>query len=83
MSVSAALAELGSREALIALAVNGGAEIADFSLRRMIERFGSGHQRMFERIVMICRRARLVGVGRYSAAAAIRASSSGGRCAWR
>jgi uncharacterized protein (DUF2336 family) len=41
MSVSAALAELGSREALIALAVNGGAEIADFSLRRMIERFGS------------------------------------------
>jgi Uncharacterised protein conserved in bacteria (DUF2336) len=41
MSVSAALAELGSREALIARAVNGGAEIADFSLRRMIERFGS------------------------------------------
>jgi sulfur carrier protein ThiS len=31
MSVSAALAELGSREALIALAVNGGAEIADHS----------------------------------------------------
>jgi uncharacterized protein (DUF2336 family) len=41
MSVSAALAEIGSREALIALAVNPGAEIADFSIRRMIERFGS------------------------------------------
>src|SRR5947209_5221313 len=40
-SVSAALAELGSREALIALAVNYGADIADFSLRRMIERFGT------------------------------------------
>ena len=33
MSVSAALAEIGSREALIALAVNPGAEIADFSSR--------------------------------------------------
>jgi uncharacterized protein (DUF2336 family) len=41
MSVSAALAEVGSREALIALAVNPGAQIADFSLRRMIERFGA------------------------------------------
>jgi uncharacterized protein (DUF2336 family) len=41
MSVSAALAELGSREALIALAVNCDAEIAEFSLRRIIERFGS------------------------------------------
>ena len=41
MSVSAALAEVGWREALIALAVNPGADIADFSLRRMIERFGS------------------------------------------
>ena len=40
-SVAAALAEIGSREALIALAVNPGAEIADFSMRRMIERFGS------------------------------------------
>ena len=40
MSVAAALAEIGSREALIALAVNPGAEIADFSIRRMIERFG-------------------------------------------
>jgi uncharacterized protein (DUF2336 family) len=39
--VAAALAEIGSREALIALAVNPGAEIADFSMRRMIERFGS------------------------------------------
>jgi uncharacterized protein (DUF2336 family) len=41
MSVSAALAEVGSREALIALAVNPGADIAEFSLRRMIERFGA------------------------------------------
>jgi uncharacterized protein (DUF2336 family) len=41
MSISAALAELGSREALIALAVNCDAEIAEFSLRRIIERFGS------------------------------------------
>jgi uncharacterized protein (DUF2336 family) len=40
-SVCAALAEIGSREALIALAVNPGADVADFSLRRMIERFGS------------------------------------------
>jgi uncharacterized protein (DUF2336 family) len=40
MSVSAALAEIGSREALIALAVNPGADLADFSMRRMIERFG-------------------------------------------
>jgi uncharacterized protein (DUF2336 family) len=41
MSVSAALAEMGAREALIALAVNSGVDIADFSLRRMVERFGS------------------------------------------
>src|SRR5947209_7751041 len=41
MSVSAALAEVGAREALIALAVNSAAEIADFSMRRMIERFGA------------------------------------------
>jgi uncharacterized protein (DUF2336 family) len=41
MNVSAALAEIGSREALIALAVNSGADIADFSIRRMIERFGA------------------------------------------
>ena len=40
-SVAAALAEIGSREALIALAVNPGAQLADFSIRRMIERFGS------------------------------------------
>lgn len=40
MSVSAALAEIGSREALIALAVNPVAEIADFSSRTIIERFG-------------------------------------------
>ncbi len=40
-SVSAALAEIGSREALIALAVNLGADIPEFSLRRMVERFGT------------------------------------------
>ncbi len=38
--VAAALAEVGAREALIALAVNAGAALPDFSLRRMIERFG-------------------------------------------
>ena len=39
-AVSAALAEVAAREALIALAVNPGAEIPEFSLRRMVERFG-------------------------------------------
>jgi uncharacterized protein (DUF2336 family) len=39
-SVSAALAEVGAREAAISLAVNPGAELAEFSMRRMIERFG-------------------------------------------
>ena len=40
-SVSAALAEVAAREALIALAVNPGADIPEFSLRRMVERFGA------------------------------------------
>jgi len=40
VAVSAALAEVGAREALISLAVNPGADIAEFSLRRMVERFG-------------------------------------------
>lgn len=40
-SLTAALAEFGSREAAIALAVNPGADVADFSLRRMVERFGA------------------------------------------
>jgi len=40
LSVGAALAEVGAREAAISLAVNPGAELADFSMRRMIERFG-------------------------------------------
>lgn len=40
-AVAAAIAEVGAREALISLAVNPGAEVPDFSLRRMIERFGS------------------------------------------
>lgn len=36
----AALAEIGAREACIALAVNQGADLLDFSLRRMVEQFG-------------------------------------------
>ena len=39
-SVSAALAEVGAREALIALAVNESADLPEFSMRRMLERFG-------------------------------------------
>jgi uncharacterized protein (DUF2336 family) len=39
-SVCAALAEVGVREATIALAVNPGADLPEFSMRRMIERFG-------------------------------------------
>ena len=39
--VAAALAEVGAREALISLAVNTGADLPEFSMRRMIERFGS------------------------------------------
>lgn len=39
--VAAALAEVGAREALIALAINESAVLPDFSLRRMLERFGS------------------------------------------
>jgi uncharacterized protein (DUF2336 family) len=38
--VAAALAEVGACEALIALAVNPGAELLDFSIRRIIERHG-------------------------------------------
>jgi len=38
--VTAALAEVGACEALIALAVNPGAELLDFSIRRIIERHG-------------------------------------------
>lgn len=40
-SVAAALAEVGQREALISLCVNENAAIPDFSMRRMIGRFGS------------------------------------------
>lgn len=40
-SVAAALAEVGAREAALSLALNPGAELAEFSLHRMIERFGS------------------------------------------
>ena len=39
-SVCAALAEVGAREAAISLAVNPGADLPEFSMRRMIERFG-------------------------------------------
>jgi uncharacterized protein (DUF2336 family) len=38
--VCAALAEVGVREAAISLAVNQGADLPEFSMRRMIERFG-------------------------------------------
>ncbi|QGM98215.1 DUF2336 domain-containing protein [Methylocystis parvus] len=38
--VCAALAEIGAREAAISLAVNPGADLQEFSMRRMIERFG-------------------------------------------
>ena len=38
--VAAALAEVGYREALVVLAVNGGAHIPEFSARRMVARFG-------------------------------------------
>ncbi|MCI4677916.1 DUF2336 domain-containing protein [Rhodoblastus acidophilus] len=39
-AVGAALAEIATREALIALAVNEGANLPEFAMRRMIERFG-------------------------------------------
>ena len=38
--VAAAIAEVGEREALIALAVNTAAELRPFSMKRMVERFG-------------------------------------------
>ena len=38
--VCAALAEIGSREAAISLSVNPGADLPEFSMRRMVERFG-------------------------------------------
>jgi uncharacterized protein (DUF2336 family) len=38
--VAAALAEIGGREALISLAVNLGADLPEFSMHRMVERFG-------------------------------------------
>ncbi|MGQ0444080.1 MAG: DUF2336 domain-containing protein [Beijerinckiaceae bacterium] len=38
--VAAALAEVGARNALISLAANPGAELLEFSVRRMIERYG-------------------------------------------
>jgi uncharacterized protein (DUF2336 family) len=39
-AVAAAVAEVGAREALISLAVNFGADLPEFSMRRMLERFG-------------------------------------------
>jgi uncharacterized protein (DUF2336 family) len=38
--VAAAIAEVGRREALISLAINLGADLPEFSMHRMIERFG-------------------------------------------
>jgi len=40
-AVAAAVAEVAAREPLIALAVNPGADIPEFSMRRMVERFGA------------------------------------------
>ena len=40
-AVSATLADLGDADALVALAGNAGADVPEFSLRRMIERFGA------------------------------------------
>ena len=39
--VAAALAEVGAREALISMVVNPGADILEFSMRRVLERFGT------------------------------------------
>ena len=39
-AVAAALVEVGAREALVSLAVNPGADLPEFSARRMLERFG-------------------------------------------
>ncbi len=39
-TVSAALAEVGAREAVVALVVNPGADLAEFSMQRILERFG-------------------------------------------
>ncbi len=39
-AVCSALAEIAPREALIALAVNEGANLPEFAMRRMVERFG-------------------------------------------
>ncbi len=39
--VSAALAEVGAREAVVALVVNPGADLAEFSMQRILERFGT------------------------------------------
>lgn len=41
IAVAAALAEVGTREALISLAVNPSVELPAFSMHRMIERFGA------------------------------------------
>jgi uncharacterized protein (DUF2336 family) len=40
-AVAAAIAEVGGCEALISLAINPGADLPEFSMRRMVERFGS------------------------------------------
>jgi uncharacterized protein (DUF2336 family) len=62
--VCAALAEIGGREALIALAVNSDARIAEASLTRMLERFGhDGEMReaiLSRRNLSPCLRARIV-----------------------
>lgn len=69
MSVSAAIAEVGSLEACIVLAQNGGAQIASLSFRRMVERFG--HEAALReallndpRLPADCRHALLVALGK-------------------
>jgi uncharacterized protein (DUF2336 family) len=41
VAVAAALAEVGAREALISLTVNSSVDLPEFSMRRMVERFGA------------------------------------------
>lgn len=77
--VAAALAEVGAREALIALAVNPDADIPDFSLGRMVERFGADgelREAMLTRPLPASVRSDLV----VAAAAALKSFVIG--CAW-
>ncbi|TPV98982.1 MAG: hypothetical protein USCAAHI_01581 [Beijerinckiaceae bacterium] len=50
--VAAALSEVGCSEALISLAVNPGAELLEFSIRRMIERHGHDAERLLPAFIV-------------------------------